>query len=57
MSYKKTKHQLPNKSWVDNPDMIIRKADNAAIPKDEGNIDYLEYLDWVAEGNTPDPAD
>tara|TARA_R100000322_G_scaffold28985_1_gene18727 strand:- start:35 stop:208 length:174 start_codon:yes stop_codon:yes gene_type:complete len=37
--------------------VIIRKADNAAIPKDKENIDYLEYLAWVAEGNTPDPAD
>ena len=37
--------------------VIIRIADNAAIPKDEGNIDYLEYLAWVAKGNTPDPAD
>ena len=37
--------------------VIIRKADNAAIPKDEDNIDYQKYLAWVAEGNTPDPAD
>jgi|TARA_R100000353_G_C6471520_1_gene186735 hypothetical protein len=37
--------------------VIIRIADNAAIPKDEGNKDYQEYLEWVAEGNTPDPAD
>ena len=27
------------------------------IPFDEDNKDYQDYLQWVAEGNTPDPAD
>ena len=27
------------------------------IPKDPTNADYQEYLKWVAEGNTPLPAD
>ena len=27
------------------------------IPKSEGNTSYQEYLAWVAEGNTPEPAD
>ena len=27
------------------------------IPFDENNADYQEYLKWVAEGNTPLPAD
>jgi len=27
------------------------------IPFDEGNIDYQEYLKWVAEGNTAEEAD
>ena len=36
---------------------ILRKEDNAFIPKDEGNTDYQEYLEWVAEGNTAEAAD
>jgi hypothetical protein len=28
-----------------------------SIPISEGNIDYQEYLKWVEEGNTPEPAD
>ena len=27
------------------------------VPFDDGNTDYQEYLEWVAEGNTPEPAD
>ena len=28
-----------------------------SVPKDEGNTDYQENLDWVAEGNTAEAAD
>ena len=36
---------------------IIRLSDNASIPKVNENIDYQAYLEWVSEGNTPEPAD
>jgi hypothetical protein len=35
---------------------ILRRADDAVIPLDPANRDYQEYLAWIAEGNTPDPA-
>ena len=36
---------------------ILRVADNAFIPLSLDNVDYQEYLKWLAEGNTPLPAD
>ena len=38
-------------------DMILRKEDSTYIPKITGNKDYDEYLEWVADGNTPEDAD
>ena len=36
---------------------VVRLSDNAAIPFDPQNVDYVAYLEWLAEGNVPTPAD
>jgi hypothetical protein len=46
------------KDWQNNlVNGVKRVSDDAFIPFDKANTDYQAYLKWVAEGNTPLPAD
>jgi hypothetical protein len=42
---------------TNNQNQVMRVLDNAFIPFDPDNTDYAEYLRWLAEGNTPLPAE
>ena len=57
MTYKLTKSTNSITGVTTEGDIMIRIADNAAIPIDEASTDYQEYLAWVAKGNTAEAAD
>jgi len=53
-------YQLANPPYGGDPVVIKKINDDGSIiwlPYDVGNRDYQEYLEWVAEGNTPEPAE
>jgi hypothetical protein len=34
---------------------VIRTTDQACIPNDPANRDWVEYQNWLEDGNEPDP--
>ncbi|TAI63879.1 hypothetical protein [Bradyrhizobium sp. Leo170] len=36
-------------------DAVIRTTDNAGIPNDPANHDWIAYQGWLAAGGVPDP--
>lgn len=52
-------YQLMKCSMTQNVITIAKYSDSPTvyIPLDEANVDYQEYLEWLAEGNTPLPAE
>ncbi|MCC7681865.1 hypothetical protein [Janthinobacterium sp. FW305-128] len=33
--------------------IIIRESDGAFIPMDCQNLDYIKYMEWLADGGVP----
>lgn len=53
-------YKLVNDEITHQPCSVSLLKDNvrvASIPFDPANTDYQAYLAWLAEGNTPEPAD
>ena len=50
-------YQLIHNQLTNSVTCVKRLADNAFIPFDDRNTDYQAYLAWLANGNTPQPAD
>lgn len=50
--YKLIKHP-----FLDESQSVLLVEKNLTVPFDPANTDYQAYLEWLAEGNTPLPAD
>jgi hypothetical protein len=48
---------IKNPQGVDSAVNFEKDGIQYSIPFNPDNTDYQKYLEWVAEGNTPEPAD
>jgi len=51
-----------NKGFDGMPTSSVNRYDSESalvlsIPFNSSNTDYQKYLEWIAKGNTPEPAD
>ena len=46
-----------HKNLFEEINTVVKVDSNTYIPFDPANTDYQEYLEWLAEGNTPEPAE
>ncbi len=51
-----TTYKLTN-DWRTGEPAGVCKDGVLGIPFDPANTDYQEYLKWLEDGNTPEPAD
>ena len=45
------------KGGINNQVLAVLRDGKESIPFDPANTDYQAYLKWLAEGNTPEPAE
>jgi hypothetical protein len=53
-------YKLYKRTGQSQADAVVLKRDDGSMTSfifDPANTDYQQYLAWVAEGNTPEPAE